>query len=135
MAPTALIPFRRKSYSGFLRFEKLLRPRPGSNPRTSDPEANVHVNSICNIQELQQECINELVLENSAALFNKKPSYIRGTFRLLEYNKWCQLQVHGKGVILFQQCQPANSWIELSTWDYPAQNGVMVLNSKEILPL
>ena len=33
---------------------------------------------------------------------------------MLEYNKWCYLQVYGKGVILFQQYQPANSWIELS---------------------
>ena len=33
---------------------------------------------------------------------------------MLEYNKWCLLQVHGKGVILFQQYQHTNSWIELS---------------------
>ena len=72
------------------------------------------MNSICNIQEQQQKCINELVLQNSDYLFNKKLSYIRGKLRLLEYNKWCQLQVHGKGVILFQQYQPANSWIELT---------------------
>ena len=39
--PTALLPFRRKSYSGFLRSEKIHRPRPGSNPRTSDPEAGM----------------------------------------------------------------------------------------------
>ena len=31
---------------------------------------------------------------------------------LLKYNKWCQLQVHGKGVNLFQQYQSANSWKE-----------------------
>ena len=32
MGPTALLPFRRKSsYSGFLRSEKIHRPRPGSN--------------------------------------------------------------------------------------------------------
>ena len=29
-----------------------------------------------------------------------------------EYNRWCQLQVHGKRVILFQQFQHANSWME-----------------------
>ena len=108
MVPTTLLPFRRKSYSGFLRSEKIHRPLPGSNPRTSDPEANVYVN----IQEQQQKCINELVLENSDSLFNKKLSYIRGTHRPLEYNKWCQLLVHGKGVILFQQYQPANSCME-----------------------
>ena len=39
--PTASLPFRRKSYSGFLRSEKINRPRPGSNPRTSDPEASM----------------------------------------------------------------------------------------------
>ena len=39
--PKALLPFRRKSYSGFLRSEKIHRPRPGSNPRTSDPEASM----------------------------------------------------------------------------------------------
>ena len=81
------------------------------------------MNSIFNIQEEQRKCINELGLENSESLFNKKPSYIRGTLRLLGYNKWCQLQVHGKGVILFQQYQTANSWME-SRWDYPAQNGL-----------
>ena len=70
------------------------------------------MNSICNIQEEQQKFINELGLENSDFRFNKKPSYIRGTLRLIEYNKWCQLQVHGKGVILFQQSQPANSLME-----------------------
>ena len=73
---------------------------------------NVYMNSICNIQKEQQKCINELGLENSDSLFNKKPSYVIGTLRLLEYNKWCQLQVHGKEVILFQQYQPANSWME-----------------------
>ena len=35
--PTALLPFRRKSYSGFLRSAKIHRLRPGLNPRTSDP--------------------------------------------------------------------------------------------------
>ena len=35
--PTALFPFRRKSYSRFLRTEKIHRPRPGLNLRTSDP--------------------------------------------------------------------------------------------------
>ena len=34
MGPTALLPFRRKSYSGFLRSEKIHRPWPGLNPRT-----------------------------------------------------------------------------------------------------
>ena len=38
---TALLPFRRKSYSGFLRSEKIHGPRPGSNPRTSYPEASM----------------------------------------------------------------------------------------------
>ena len=38
---TTLIPFRRNSYSGFLRSEKIHRPRPGLNPRTSDPVASV----------------------------------------------------------------------------------------------
>ena len=69
-------------------------------------------NRICNIQEEQQKYINELDLENSDTLFNKKPSYTRGTHRLLEHSKWCQLQVHGKRVILFQQFQHANSWME-----------------------
>ena len=50
---------------------------------------NVYMNSILNIQEEQQKCINELGLENSDSLLNKNPSYIRGTLRLLEYNKWC----------------------------------------------
>ena len=70
------------------------------------------MNSIFKIQEEQQKYINELGLENSDSLFNKKPSYTRGTHRLLEYSKWCQLQVHGKRVILFQQFQRANSWME-----------------------
>ena len=34
-------PFRRRSYSGFLRSEKIHRPRPGLNPRTSDPVASM----------------------------------------------------------------------------------------------
>ena len=34
-------PFRRKSYSGFLRCEKIHRLRPGSNPRTSNSEASM----------------------------------------------------------------------------------------------
>ena len=70
------------------------------------------MNSIFKIQEEQQKYINELGLENSDSLFNKKPSYTRGTHKLLEYSKWCQLQVHGKRVILFQQFQRANSWME-----------------------
>ena len=41
MGPMALLPFRRKSYSGFLRSEKIHRPRPGLNPRTSDPVASM----------------------------------------------------------------------------------------------
>ena len=36
-----LLLFRRKSYSGFLRSENIHRPQPGSNPRTSDPEASM----------------------------------------------------------------------------------------------
>ena len=36
-----LLPFQRKSYSGFLGYEKIHRPQLGSNPRTSDPEASV----------------------------------------------------------------------------------------------
>ena len=39
--PTALFPFRRRSYSGFLRSEKIHRLRPGLNPRTSDPVASM----------------------------------------------------------------------------------------------
>ena len=39
--PTALPPFRRKSYSGFLRSEKIHQPRPGLNPRTSDTVASM----------------------------------------------------------------------------------------------
>ena len=39
--PTALLPFRTKSYSGFLRSEKIHRPRLGWNPRTSDPEESM----------------------------------------------------------------------------------------------
>ena len=73
---------------------------------------NVYMNSICNNEEEQQKCINELDLENFDSLFNKKLQYIRGTLRLLEYNKWCQLQGHGKRVILFQQFQRANSRME-----------------------
>ena len=38
---TALRPFRRKSYSGFLRFEKIHRLRPGLNPRTLDAVASM----------------------------------------------------------------------------------------------
>ena len=38
---TALLPFRRKSYSGFLRSEKIHGSPPGSNPRTSEPEASM----------------------------------------------------------------------------------------------
>ena len=56
--------------------------------------------------------INELGPENSDSLFNTKPSHFRGTLRPLKCNKWCQLQVHGKGVIPFQQYQPANSWMK-----------------------
>ena len=41
MGPTALLSFQRKSYSGFLRSEKIHRPRPGSNPWTSDQEASM----------------------------------------------------------------------------------------------
>ena len=37
MGPTALLPFQRKSYSGLLCSEKIHRPRPGLNRRTSDP--------------------------------------------------------------------------------------------------
>ena len=37
MGPMALLPFWRKSYSGFLRSEKIHRPWPGLNLRTSDP--------------------------------------------------------------------------------------------------
>ena len=76
------------------------------------------MNSIFNIQEEQQKYINELGLENSDSLFNKKPSYTIGTHRLLEYSKWCQLQVHGKRVILFQQFQRANSWMGLSSTEW-----------------
>ena len=36
-----LLPLRRKSYSGFLRCEKMPRPRQGLNSRTSDPVANM----------------------------------------------------------------------------------------------
>ena len=41
MGPTALLPFGRKSYSGFLRSEKIHRPRPGLNQRTSDSVARM----------------------------------------------------------------------------------------------
>ena len=37
----ALLPFRRNSHSEFLRSEKIHRLRPGSNPRTSDPEVSI----------------------------------------------------------------------------------------------
>ena len=37
----ALLPFLRKSYSGFLRSEKIHRPQLGSNPQTSDPKASM----------------------------------------------------------------------------------------------
>ena len=40
---------------------------------------------IWNILEEQQKYINEMGLENSDSLFNKKSSYIRGTLRLLQY--------------------------------------------------
>ena len=39
--PTALLLFRRKSYSGFLCSKKIHRPRPSLNPRTSDPVASI----------------------------------------------------------------------------------------------
>ena len=39
----------------------------------------VYMNSIFKIQEEQQKYINELGLENSDSLFNKNPSYTRGT--------------------------------------------------------
>ena len=39
--PTALLSFRRKSYSGFLRSEKIHWLRPGLNPLTSNPEASM----------------------------------------------------------------------------------------------
>ena len=37
--PKALLPFWKKLYSGFLRFEKIHRPRLGLNPLTSDSVA------------------------------------------------------------------------------------------------
>ena len=40
-----LLPFRRKSYSGFLHSEKIHQPRPGLNPRTTDPVADSKYNS------------------------------------------------------------------------------------------
>ena len=39
-----LLSFRRKSYSGFLRSEKIHRPLPGLNPRTSDPVESMITN-------------------------------------------------------------------------------------------
>ena len=39
--PTVILPFRRKSYSGFLRSEKIHRPQPDLNPRTADQVANM----------------------------------------------------------------------------------------------
>ena len=36
-----LLPFRRKSYSGFLRSEKIYQPWPGLNPQTLDPLASM----------------------------------------------------------------------------------------------
>ena len=39
--PTALLPFRRKSYLGFLRSEKIHRSRSRLNPQTSDPVASM----------------------------------------------------------------------------------------------
>ena len=39
--PMALLPFQRKSNSGFLRSEKINQSWPGLNPRTSDPVASM----------------------------------------------------------------------------------------------
>ena len=41
MGPMELIPFQRKSYSGLLHSEKIHRPQPSLNPRTSDPVASM----------------------------------------------------------------------------------------------
>ena len=43
--PTALLPFRRKSYAGFLRSEKIHQFRPGLNLRTSDPVVSMITNT------------------------------------------------------------------------------------------
>ena len=41
MGPTALLPFQRKSYLGFLCSEKIHQPQPGLNLRASDPVASM----------------------------------------------------------------------------------------------
>ena len=41
MGPTVLLPFQRKSYSGFLHSEKNPSTPPSSNPRTSDLVASI----------------------------------------------------------------------------------------------
>lgn len=56
-------------------------------------------------------CITALGLDNSEILVKKPSSDIRGKLRSQAYNDWCQLRLHGKGVILYDQYPQANSWV------------------------
>ena len=72
---------------------------------------NPYINQIRNLEAEKKLCITALGLDNSEILVKKPSSDIRGKLRSQAYNDWCQLRLHGKGVILYDQYPQANSWV------------------------
>ena len=72
---------------------------------------NEHINATRNLHADKLKCLEELGLNNQKNM-TMKTSDIRGQLRSQEFQKWCQLCVHGKGVVLYAEYPPANRWLE-----------------------
>ena len=78
-------------------------------------DANEYVLSVSKLPEERKLCIKRLHInqpENAPPLEDLQAKSLRTMLRKQEYDKWCNLRIHGKGAILYQEYTPANRWIE-----------------------
>ena len=86
-----------------------------------------YITSTRNLIEESNLCLQKLKLTPSESLLNARQKFIdsrkvREILRDREFEKWCNLQQKGKGVILYKEFPPANRWLRnregltLSEW-------------------
>lgn len=73
---------------------------------------NDYINAVRDLKADKERYLSELNICNQTSLPSAKD--VRRLLQEKEYNNWCQLKTHGRGVVLYEECTSANRWITSS---------------------
>ena len=72
-----------------------------------------HLHHVRNLKQEQEFALKRLKISDDMLSLNTTGKKLRETLRQKSFQEWCQLPHKGKGVSLYEDCPPFNSWIPL----------------------